>query len=95
MIKKNITFFNKIYSLLFKRKIKYHDVSKFLNENDLFFDIGAHLGDKSKELIKNKINVVMIEPQPECIRVLRELYSSYIATTQVSFLFPKDCDDTH
>ena len=76
MIKKNIIFFNKIYSLLFKRKIKYHDVSKFLNENDLFFDIGAHLGDKSKELIKNKINVVMIEPQPECIRVLRELYSS-------------------
>ena len=28
------------------------------------------------ELIKNKINVIMIEPQPECIKVLNELYST-------------------
>ena len=74
MIKKYRIFFDKIYSLLFKKRIKYHDVSKFLNENDLFFDIGAHLGDKSKELIKNKINVVLVEPQPECLKVLRKLY---------------------
>ena len=71
MIKKYRIFFDKIYSLLFKKRIKYHDVSKFLNENDLFFDIGAHLGDKSKELIKNKINFVLVEPQPECLKVLR------------------------
>ena len=76
MTQKNKTLFNRFYSLIFKRKIRYHDVSKFLNEDDLFFDIGAHLGDKSKELIKKKINVVMIEPQPECIRILRELYSA-------------------
>ena len=68
-------YFKKIYSFLFKKKIKYHDVSKFLDTNDLFFDVGAHLGDKSKELLKNGINVVMIEPQPECLKVLRKLYS--------------------
>jgi FkbM family methyltransferase len=69
------TYFKKISSFLFKKKLKYHDVSKFLNTNDIFFDVGAHLGDKSKELIKKEINVVMIEPQPECLKVLRKLYS--------------------
>ena len=41
-----------LFKKLFKRRIRYHDVKKFLNTNDLFFDVGAHLGDKSKELIK-------------------------------------------
>ena len=68
-------YFKKIFSFIFKKKIKYHEVSKFLNKGDLFFDVGAHLGDKSKELIKNEINVVMIEPQPECLKVLKKLYS--------------------
>ena len=68
-------FIKKFINLLIKKKIKYHDVSKFLNTNDLFFDVGAHLGEKSKELIKNNINVVMIEPQPECLKQLNKLYS--------------------
>ena len=68
-------FIKKIITLLIKKKIKYHDVSKFLNTNDLFFDVGAHLGEKSKELIKNNINVVMIEPQPKCLKQLNKLYS--------------------
>jgi FkbM family methyltransferase len=55
--------------------MKYHDAKRFLDKGDLFFDVGAHFGDKSKELIKNKINVVMIEPQPECLRELKRLYS--------------------
>ncbi len=59
----------------FKKKMRYHDVSKFLKPNDLFFDVGAHIGEKSKELIKNKINVVMVEPQPECLEQLKRLYS--------------------
>ena len=53
MIKKNKTFFNKIYSLLFKRKIKYHDVSNFLNENDLFFDSWA----QGRKFVKNLLKI--------------------------------------
>ncbi|MDA9604240.1 FkbM family methyltransferase [Candidatus Pelagibacter sp.] len=68
-------FLKKIKSFFFHKRIKYHDIKKFLNPGDLFFDVGAHLGNKSKELIKNKINVVMIEPQPECLEKLRKLYS--------------------
>ena len=33
------------------------------------------MGDKSKELIKNNINVVMIEPQPICLDHLKKMYS--------------------
>ena len=51
MITKYKTYIKKFVSLLLKKKIKYHEVSKFLNTNDLFFDVGAHLGEKSKELI--------------------------------------------
>ena len=69
------TYLKKFLHSYLKKKIKYHDVSKFLNTNDLFFDVGAHLGEKSKELIKNNINVVMIEPQPECLKQLKKLYS--------------------
>ena len=65
-----------IKSFFFHKRIRYHDVKKFLNPGDLFFDVGAHLGSKSKELIKNKITVVMIEPQPECLYELRKLYSN-------------------
>ena len=75
MIIKYKTYIKKLLSLLINKKIKYHDVSKFLNTNDLFFDVGAHLGEKSKELIKNHINVVMIEPQPECLKQLNKLYA--------------------
>ena len=64
-----------LFTKLFKKKIKYHEISKFLKPNDLFFDIGAHIGDKSKELIKNNIKVVMVEPQPFCSDQLNKLYS--------------------
>ena len=31
----------------FRRK-KYHEILKLINKGDLYFDIGAHLGEKSK-----------------------------------------------
>ena len=68
---------NNLINKLFKKKIKYHEISRLLKPGDLFFDIGAHLGDKSKELIKNNINVVMVEPQPNCLKKINHLVSSY------------------
>ena len=63
-----------LISKLFKKKIRYHEVSKFLKPNDLFFDVGAHFGEKSKQLINNNINTIMIEPQPKCVEELNQLY---------------------
>ena len=68
--------FKNLIKNILKKKIKYHEVSKLLKPNDLFFDVGAHFGDKSKQLIKNNINTIMIEPQPECLKVLNEMYSN-------------------
>ena len=70
-----------LFTKFFKKKIKYHEVSKFLKPNDLFFDVGAHLGDKSKELIKNNIKVVMIEPQPNCLKELKKVTNYTPKTT--------------
>ena len=76
MLNEYMNFLKKIRSFFFHKRVRYHDIKKFLNPGDLFFDVGAHLGSKSKELIKNKINVIMIEPQPECLKELRKLYSN-------------------
>ena len=58
----------------FKRK-KHHEILKLINKGDLYFDIGAHLGDKSKPFIEKKIKTIMVEPIPACVKSLKKLYS--------------------
>ena len=55
----------------FKRN-KSHDVLKLLNSGDLFFDIGAHLGEKSKKILNKNLKIVMLEPLPQCVKQLKE-----------------------
>ena len=59
----------------FKRK-KYHEILKLINEGDLYFDIGAHLGEKSKPFIEKKVRTIMVEPIPTCVKNLKRLYSN-------------------
>ena len=54
------------------RKKKSHDVLKLLNSGDLFFDIGAHLGEKSKKILDKNLKIVMLEPLPKCVKQLKE-----------------------
>ena len=56
-----------------KRK-KYHEILKLINKGDLYFDIGAHLGEKSKPFIEKKIRTIMVEPLPACVKSLKKLY---------------------
>jgi FkbM family methyltransferase len=56
-----------------KRK-KYHEILKLINRGDLYFDIGAHLGEKSKPFIEKKIRTIMVEPLPACVKSLKKLY---------------------
>ncbi|WP_179850552.1 FkbM family methyltransferase [Candidatus Pelagibacter communis] len=46
-----------------------------MNKGDLYFDIGAHLGEKSKPFIEKKIRTIMVEPLPICVKTLKRLYS--------------------
>ena len=55
----------------FFNKKKSHDVAKLLNSGDLFFDIGAHLGDKSRQFLDKNLKAIMVEPLPQCVDQLK------------------------
>ena len=58
------------------RKKKSHDVLKLLNSGDLFFDIGAHLGEKSKKILDKNLKFVMLVPLPQCVKQLKESFKN-------------------
>ena len=59
---------------IFKKK-RQHEILNLLKPGDLFFDVGAHLGEKSKPFIEKKIQTIMVEPLPSCIKQLEKNYS--------------------
>lgn len=48
--------------------------AELVRPNDLCFDIGAHVGNRVKVLRRLGARVVAVEPQPQCVQVLRSLY---------------------
>lgn len=58
----------------FIRKEKNHEVLKYLKPGDLFFDVGAHLGEKSLPFIRKNIKTIMVEPLPFCIDKLQKKF---------------------
>lgn len=47
---------------------------EFLGPGDVGFDIGAHVGSRVRAWRRLGVRVVAVEPQPDCLRVLRWLY---------------------
>ena len=47
---------------------------EFLGPGDLAFDIGAHVGSRVRAWRRLGARVVAVEPQPDCLRVLRLLF---------------------
>jgi FkbM family methyltransferase len=66
----------KIYNQIKTINKKKHAIFKFINQEDLVFDVGAHLGEKSKIFIENKIKTILIEPLPHCVKYLQKKYSN-------------------
>jgi FkbM family methyltransferase len=56
----------------------------FVEPGDLCFDVGAHVGDRTKALRRLGARVVAIEPQPACLDVLRWIYRNDSAVTVVA-----------
>ena len=48
--------------------------AEFLGPGDLGFDIGAHVGSRVRSWRRLGVRVIAVEPQPDCLRVLRLLY---------------------
>ncbi len=49
--------------------------ARFVRPGDLVFDIGAHVGDRVGSFRRLGARVVAVEPQPLCVRALREIYA--------------------
>jgi FkbM family methyltransferase len=48
--------------------------SEFLGPGDLGFDIGAHVGSRVRAWRRLGTRVIAVEPQPDCLRVLRVFF---------------------
>lgn len=57
---------------------------QFLGAGDLAFDIGAHVGSRVRAWRRLGVRVVAVEPQPDCVRVLRLFYGRDPAVTIVA-----------
>ena len=65
-------YFLKKYFLIKKHKL--HNIFKLINKKDIIFDIGAHSGEKSKNLLKICAKLILVEPQPECVKILKKKF---------------------
>jgi FkbM family methyltransferase len=54
-----------------------HFYAQFVRPGDLCFDIGAHVGNRLRALSRLGAHVVALEPQPQCMRLLRRWYGHH------------------
>ena len=55
-----------------RRMVRFY--GQFLEPGDIGFDIGAHVGSRVRAWRKLGVHVVAVEPQPDCLRVLRVFF---------------------
>src|SRR5439155_7684012 len=48
--------------------------SAFVGPNDLVFDVGANVGNRTKVFLRLGSRVVAVEPQPACVSLLAEAF---------------------
>lgn len=57
--------------------------SKFINDGDLCFDIGANVGRRTKVFLELGAKVIAVDPQEHCMKVLRKKYEKNDKVTLV------------
>ncbi|BCJ50631.1 hypothetical protein Asp14428_21060 [Actinoplanes sp. NBRC 14428] len=57
--------------------------ASLVRPGDLVFDVGAHVGDRIGSFRRLGARVVAVEPQPLCVRAIREIYAGDDAVTCV------------
>ena len=50
--------------------------SQFISNNDVVFDVGANIGNRSKIFLKLNASVIAVEPQDECIKYLQSTFGN-------------------
>jgi len=57
--------------------------NQFINSNDLVFDVGANVGNRTKPFLKIGARVVAIEPQKKCCKILEKKFHNNIELVQM------------
>jgi FkbM family methyltransferase len=57
--------------------------STFISRNALCFDVGANIGNRVKSFLKLHANVIAIEPQKDCVRILKAVFGNNRSLTIV------------
>jgi FkbM family methyltransferase len=65
------------YGIPFRNRALAHFYTQFVRPGDLCFDIGAHVGNRLWAFSKLGARVVALEPQPDCMRLLRRWYGHH------------------
>jgi FkbM family methyltransferase len=55
-----------------KKEVEFY--KSFIDEGNLVFDVGANLGEKTNAFLMCKAKVIAVEPQKECLEVLKAKY---------------------
>src|SRR5436305_9188370 len=63
-----------------KRKEFY---SEFIQADDLCFDVGANIGNRTKTFLELKARVIAIEPQEECNTILNQKFGNKVIIEKV------------
>lgn len=51
-----------------------HEIVKYMMPGDVYFDLGAHKGDKADLFISKGAKAILVEPQPELVIILNQKY---------------------
>jgi FkbM family methyltransferase len=62
------------YGIPFHNRALTRFYAQFIQPGDLCFDIGAHVGNRLLAWSRLQANIVAIEPQPQCMQLLRHWY---------------------
>lgn len=62
--------------LIIKKRRDFY--KQFLKPGDTYYDVGANYGNRIEPLLKYRIRIIAIEPQPECIKYLKKKYENRI-----------------
>ena len=62
--------------------------SGFIKKGDMCFDVGANLGDRTEAFLKLGAKVVVVEPQEDCIKTLKDKFGD----NENVFIVPKALD---
>lgn len=66
---------------LLKKRLEFY--KSFLKENDLVFDVGANIGNRTEIFLKLNTRVIAIEPQHSCVTILKNKFNSRILIEEV------------